>query len=126
MPEARSVDGLTINNEPIGIVPNSFKYKRGKGEINVRSASTGGGGIDIVTTRNAEDNVGMMSFDMYVTPVTENLFNDWKSRIESNVVQAQQLGQNTLTMNQASLSNDPEFEPTADGKVTIEFKGAPF
>ena len=124
--EARSVSGVTVNNEPIGIVPNSLKYKRGKGETNVRSASTGGGGIEIVTTRNAEDNVGMISFDMYVTSINESLFNDWKSSPEGNVVQIQQLGQQTLTMNQSSVANDPQFEATADGIFTVEFKGAPF
>lgn len=122
---ALSVPGVSVNNTPIAIIPNSLKIKLGKGEINVRSASTGNSGVEIVTTENAEDKVSMISFDMFVTPETISSIHNWKSVIGGNVVQAQQLGQNPIAISQASMTNDPDLEASADGKATIEFKGAP-
>ena len=122
---ALSVPGVSVNNIPIGIIPNSLKIKLGKGETNVRSASTGNSGVEIINTENAEDKVAMISFDMFVTDETISNVHNWKSVIGGNVVQAQQLGQAPLTMSQASMTNDPDLEASSDGKATIEFKGAP-
>jgi hypothetical protein len=123
MGQGFSVPGILVNNEPIAIVPNSFKFKLGRGETVVRSASTGGGGTQTIHTQNAEDRVGMFTFEMYVTPDTIESVNTWKSRTAANVVQAVQASQTPLTLTEASMTNDPDFEATSEGKVEIIFSG---
>ena len=61
---ALSVPGITVNNVPIAIVPNSFKYRKGAGETKVRAASTGGGGVNSIHTEDAETKVSYMTFEM--------------------------------------------------------------
>ena len=48
-----SVPSVIVNNETIAIVPNSFSYDGGEGEINVRAASGGGNTIESVHSVNA-------------------------------------------------------------------------
>ena len=120
---ALSVPGLAVNNTPIEIVPNSYKYKGGFGEINVRAASAGGGASRTIHTEDAESKVGMMSWQMYVTSETEELVSNWKQSIGSNFISAQQPGSAPRSMGNASMTNDPDFEANADGTVEIMFSG---
>ncbi len=123
--KALSVPGISVNNSPIGIVPNSFKHKLGKGEVKVRSESTGGGSVRSIHTEDAEDKIGKMSWEMYNTRETQELVADWKSNIGSNFISAQQPGNPPLSGSNMSMVNDPDFEGSADGVVTIEFEGDP-
>lgn len=120
-----SVPQVSVNNDPISIVPNSFKFNPGKGEINVRSASSGGGGASSVHSENAETKIGKMSFDLYVTPENIALIRGWKENIGANFLSATQSGFTPQALSNASMTNEPEFEATADGKVTCEFSGDP-
>lgn len=122
---ALSVPGIVVNNVPIKIVPNSFKFKMGKGEINVRAASSGGGGVESVHTEDAEDKIGMMSWSMYVDEETIKLVAGWKSNIGTNFIAAQQPNTAPLSGSKMSMTNDPDFEASADGVVEIIFKGNP-
>lgn len=121
---ALSTPGISVNNVPISIVPNSFTFKLGKGEINVRAASTGGGATEPVHTENAETKIGMMKWEMYVTTENKQLISSWKDGIGSNFVSAQQAGDAPISMGSASMVNDPDFEASADGTVEVEFQGA--
>jgi hypothetical protein len=118
-----SVPSIFVNNEPISIVPNSFKFKLGKGETNVRAASVGGGASVSIHSENAESQVGEIKFAMYTT--TDNIarVNLWKSNTGANAVQAIQRSQVPISLQNASMTNDPEIEATADGKMEVEFKG---
>ena len=120
-----SVPGIAVNNVPIGIVPNSYKYKLGKGETKVRSASTGGGASQSVHSEDAESKIGMMSWEMYVTDETEELVSQWKPNVGANFISAQQPGTAPRSMGNASMINDPDFEANADGVVEIQFEGDP-
>jgi hypothetical protein len=124
MGTAISVPVITVNNNPIRIVPNSYKFTLGRGEVNVRSGSTGGGSSEPIHTEDAEAKIGMMSWDMYVEAETLQLVEDVKANLGQNVIQAQQSGQKPQTMTLASLTNDPEFEASADGVVSLEFSGS--
>ena len=121
--KALSVPGIAVNNVPIGIVPNSYKYKLGKGETKVRAASSGGGAVETVHTEDAEGKIGMMSWEMYVTEETEELVAGWKQNTGLNFVSAQQPGSAPRSMGTASMTNDPDFEASADGVVEISFEG---
>jgi len=120
-----SVPGISVNNIPISIVPNSYKYKLGKGETTVRAASSGGGAVQSVHTEDAEGKIGMMSFSMYVTEKTEESVSSWKDNVGNNFINAQQPGSAPRNMGNASMTNDPDFEASADGVVEIEFQGDP-
>lgn len=120
-----SVPGISVNNIPIGIVPNSFKFRLGKGETKVRGQSYGGGASSSVHTEDAEKKIGMMGWKMYVTDETIASVATWKELVGANVVTAIQpvtapkIGQNM------SMENDPDFEASADGTVEITFEGDP-
>ena len=122
-----SVPTIIINNNTISIVPNSFKYTGGEGEINVRAASTGGGASTSVHSVNAETLIGGCAFDMYTETTTDAFIADLKARVGSNSVKAIQRNADdtsvTLSWNRQSLVNDVEREASSDGVVSFEFKG---
>lgn len=122
---ALSVPGIAVNNIPIEIVPNSFKFVMGKGETNVRSASAGGGASRSIHTENAETKIGKMSWEMYVTDDNIELISGWKANIGTNFVSAQQPVTNPKSGGSMSMVNDPDFEASADGVVAVEFEGDP-
>ena len=122
---ALSVPGISVNNVPIAIVPDSYKSVLGAGEITVRAASSGGNGVVSIHTENAETKVSKMTWQMYNTGETKRLVQQWKRNIGANAIVAQQSGITPDTMQHGSMKNDPEFEGSADGKVTIEFSGDP-
>jgi hypothetical protein len=122
---ALSVPGIVVNDVPIGIVPNSYTSVRGKGEINVRAESTGGGSSRTVHTEDAETKVGKMKFDMYNTDENKAFFTQWKARIGANAIEASQPGMKPEVGQHMSLKNDPDWEGSADGVVPFEFEGDP-
>lgn len=122
---ALSVPGLTVNNDPIAIVPGTFSFKGGQGETTVRAASTGGGGITTVHTVDAETKIGVMKWEMYVTDDNVTLINTWKKNTAENFISAQQEGTDPYSMSNASMINDPDFKASTDGTVEVEFHGDP-
>lgn len=122
---ALSVPGIIVNDVPIGIVPGSYTSVRGKGSITVRNQSTGGGSAKSIHTENAEDKIGKMKFDVYNTDENKTYFKDWKANIGGNTVIASQTGIKPESGQNMSVVNDPEWEGSPDGVVTIEFEGDP-
>jgi len=120
---ALSVPTVVVNNVPFDIVPNSFEYEAGYGEINVRSASVGGGATVSVHSENAENKIGMCKFQMYVTETARVAIRSWKQLIGANFVSAIQLNNSPIVLSGASMTNNPTFAATADGTVEVEFKG---
>ena len=120
-----SIPGVSVNNLPIGIVPNSLKYTLGKGVTNVRAASTGGGGSTSVHSEDAEEQVGKIKWEMFPTPEELALIRLWKDNTGANVIAATQSGITPLSGTFMSMVNDPEVEATADGKFPVEFEGDP-
>jgi len=122
-----SVPSILVNNDPIAIVPNSFKYDGGEGEINVRSASAGGGLNESVHSVDAEGTIGKCSFDVYLKTDTDAFIADLKEKIGSNSIKALQRNTDgtsvTLSWDSMSLVNMVEREASADGTVSIEFEG---
>ena len=121
--KALSVPSINVNNITYSIVPNSFSYEPGYGEINVRSASAGGGISESIHTEDAETKIGMMKWEMYVTDLSRAAVASWKKLTALNFIAATQTGSAALSLSFASMSNNPTFEATADGKVEVEFRG---
>ena len=132
MAQALSVSSLSMNNETIKIVPNSFIIKAGVGERNTRWASSGGLAGEGVTTINAETLLGDFKFDLFSTQDNIAKVQEWASRVDNNSLSAShsilENGQRkyvTLTFDHAVMQNDPDIELTSDGKISLEWKSDP-
>lgn len=124
-----SVPSVIVNNETIAIVPNSFTYDGGEGEINVRAASGGGNNIESVHSVNAENKIGSCKFDVYLTPDMDSKVRSWKNQVGQNNIQFVQRisggGNVTRSFSRMSLINPVERNASSDGVVSLEFKGDP-
>lgn len=125
-----SVPAVSINNELIKIVPNTFSYDGGEGEINVRAASGGGRNSESVHSANAETFIGKVMFEMFLTPDLDGKIATWKENIGNNSIQVVQrpLGGGdavTLSFDGMSIMNAVERTASADGTVSLEWSGEP-
>lgn len=128
MSQSLSNPAVRINDVTVAIVPNTFNPTLGGGEINVRAATAGGNSIDTVHTSNAETKISTWMFEIYSTPDNIKSIQEWQRNIGVNTVAAvETLGDGSslsLSLTSASLVNDPELNLTADGTISLEFKGA--
>lgn len=124
-----SVPSVIINNDTISIVPNSFTYDGGEGEINVRAASGGGNTIESVHSVNAEGKIGKCTFDVFLTPDIDAKVRTWKNNVGQNAIQVVQRlsggGSFTRSFSRMSLMNMVERQASSDGVVSLEFAGDP-
>lgn len=122
-----SVPTVIVNNETLAIVPNSFTYDGGEGEINVRAASAGGGNTTSVHSQNAETQIGKCKFDIFLTPGVDQYIAQWKENIGSNSIQVIQRAPGgdsvTLSFDNMSLMNAVERNASADGVTSLEWSG---
>ena len=121
-----SVPAIRINNDLIAIVPNSFKYKSGDGDIKVRAGSTGGGGAKAVHSQDAETMFSTVVFRVFPTINNIEIMRIWKSGIAANTIDVLQEGETkdlTLAFKNMSLTNDPDIEGGADTDVEMMFAG---
>lgn len=119
---------VTVNNEPLAIIPNSLKYTEGKGEQTIRAASAGGGEVEQIYANNVESNFSMVSFDMPATVENIGRALDWKVNRNLNVVTiagSTPEGTVTRTFTQAAILNDYEVPLGSETNVTIDFKANP-
>lgn len=122
-----STPTVIVNYENYAIVPNSFMYDGGEGEITVRAASSGGGGSYSVHSQNAETLIGKCKFDVFLVPGTDPDIAEWKENVGANVIQVIQRvpsGESvTLSFDHMSLVNAVERAASADGVTSLEFEG---
>lgn len=119
---------VEIDDEALTVEGGSLTIKEGQGEATVKAA-TRGGRVVIVTSEDVTTKVGMVKFDMPASIASLDLARDIKARGAGRVVRVSGLdGQgNRLgrTMTQAIMTNDPEKAIQNEGKLTLEFSGAP-
>jgi len=120
--EQISDPSVVVNDITVNVVPNSVSYKSGKGEQSVKVQSAGNGLVSVVTSTNVETKKGMIKFSVYSTEQAIALKELWQSNGGGNVIE---LGSVNLTMSQGTMVNDPEITLSDDGKVELEFQGAP-
>ncbi len=115
---------LVVNNEAVGIVPNSLKYTEGFGEQQVRPVSIGGGKTEQVFARNLETNFSKVMFELHTTPENVALARRWKANGNANVISIAgetSDGKNvTRTFNRAAIVNDYEVQIGSDTNIAIE------
>lgn len=116
---------VTINNGLVMIKPNSFKYVAGKGEIKVRALTGGGGSVQSIHTEDVATKVSKFMFEIAVTDANRTAASNWKDNIGANVCLATQSGMKPVVGTNMSMTNDPEWDASADGWCKIEFSGDP-
>lgn len=127
MPEIKlSVPSIRVNNNVIGIVPNTFSYKAGDGEVKVTAASTGGGNAVSVHGQDAETMFSTLKFSVYPTISNISLIRDWKAAVAGNTLDAMQKGSPKdfgIAFKGLSVTNDPDINAGADTVIDIEMAG---
>ncbi len=126
MPEQLSDLTVIVNNEVVGVEPNSVKWKDGLGESKVRTMSVGGGKTEQVFAQDLESHIGEVTFELAVTIDHAKLVRGWKIKRNTNVVQLigkNPDGQIQKTFTQSALTSEPEFEAAAESTVECVFMG---
>jgi len=115
---------ITVNNEPVAIKPNSFKFKPGVGDRNVRQKMSGNNIASVVTT-DIETSKAMCSFTLLMEGDTVEKVVQWQDNVDANVVigQDSETGR-TYTFVRAIIVTDPEFATGVDGEVEVEFESS--
>ena len=117
---------LEVNDEVIAYLSNSLAYNRGGGEVNIVAQTVGGGGIEAVSTTDAETRLGMVKFSMRSTVKSDQLLSAWQNKIAANVVRISDKSTGiSFVLTGSSVINNPDLETGADGAVEVEFKGTP-
>jgi hypothetical protein len=114
---------IEVNDDTIAIVPNSFSYKPGKGDKGVKAQSSGGDGIEVVITENAETKKSMVKFKLYNTSRNLQLVKDWSAQF-SNTIRASE-GDISESFRDMVITAEPERMIGAEGELEIEWEGAP-
>lgn len=112
---------VTVNDITVNVVPNSVKYKSGKGEKNIKVQSAGNGNISTVTSTDITTAKGMVSFEVQSTVQSILLKEQWQGVSGGNVIELDSVN---LTMPNSTMTNDPEINLTDDGTIEIVFEGS--
>lgn len=116
---------LIVNDEAVGIVPNTLAYTEGEGEQSVRAMSIGGGKVEQVYSRDLSTSISMLKFSLPVTIENIKLARKWKTNQNQNVAQIAGStvdGDITRTFTQAAVVNDYEVPIGSETDIEIEIK----
>lgn len=117
---------VDVNNDSVGIVPNSLAFTEGLGEQKILAVSEGGGRVSQVFANDLESNFGMVKFELRATAPNIELARSWKAKGNSNVViiAGEDLDGNDFvrTYTQASVVGNYEVGIATEGTIAIEFQ----
>lgn len=119
---------VEVDDEAITVEANTIVLVEGQGESTVKAASRGGRPV-MVISEDISGKVGMVKFEMPASVASNNLAREFKSRGAGRVVRVSgtdaagnRLGR---VLTQGVMTNDPEKAIQSEGKIPIEFSGAP-
>ena len=119
---------IEVDDEAVTVEGNTIVIVEGNGESTTKAA-TRGGRVVIVISEDITTKVGMVKFEMPASIASMNLSRDFKARGAGRVVRVSgtdaagnRLGR---TLTQGIMTNDPEKAIQNEGKIPIEFSGAP-
>lgn len=124
-----SKPSIKVNNNAIAVKPNSVKFTEGYGETTVETASLGGDEVEIVVSENAEDQKGMVTFDLPSTIKNINAAKGWKRNIGGNVVELSGVNKTTgeklsRVFRKQSITNNYEPALASGGSFSTVWEGA--
>ena len=114
---------LNINNENIAYKPNTLKFVDGTNpERTVSNLTSGGLSRTKLVSVDATTLVDKVTFDLEVSQEAFDKVVEWQELSEGAGVPIR-ISQGTVVVsfNSMVISNQPEFDASADGSVTIEF-----
>ncbi len=119
---------IEVDDEPMTVEGNTIAFVEGQGTSSVTAASRGGKPV-VVISEDITTKVGSIKFEMPASVSSNNLARDIKARGAGRVVRVSgtdadgnRLGR---TMTQGIMTNDPEKAIQNEGKIPMEFMGAP-
>lgn len=115
---------VIVNNEVVGVIPNSVEFDEGRGEQKIRAVSVGDGKTEQVHASDLETNLGGVKFSLPTTIENIALALGWKTNKNRNVVQlAGQTddGDFTRTFTQAALTANYKVPIGTEADIEIEF-----
>ena len=119
---------IEVDDETISVEGNTIVIVEGQGEATVKAASNGGRPIMVIST-DITTKVGQIKFEMPASVSSMNLARDIKARGAGRVVRVTGLDPagNRLgrVLAQGIMTNDPDKAIQNEGKIPIEFMGAP-
>ena len=119
---------IEVDDETVSVEGNTIVIVEGQGETTVKAASKGGVPV-VVSSQDITTKIGMVKFEMPASVESMNLSRDFKARGAGRVVRVSgtdaagnRLGR---TLTQGVMTNDPDKAIQSEGKIPIEFSGAP-
>lgn len=119
---------VEVDDEAITVEGNTIVIVEGLGETSTRAASRGGRPV-IVHSEDITTQIGKIKFEMPASVASMNLARDFRVagagrvvRVSGTDAQGNRLGR---TLTQGIMTNDPEKAIQNEGKVPVEFSGAP-
>jgi len=119
---------VEVDDETVTVEGNTVVLVEGQGTTTTRGASNGGT-VVAVHSEDITTKVGMVKFEMPASINSMNVSRDFKARGPGRVVRVSgtdaagnRLGR---VLTQGVMSNDPEKAIQNEGKIPVEFAGAP-
>ena len=121
MAQALLNPNIVINGETILYKANSFSYKDGFGERNVRSQTAGPGAIVNIVTEDIETQRGMCKFTLISTEENVERLRQWQSNLDNNAITASQ-GGFSRAFNNAIIISDSDVTGGVDAEFEVSFE----
>lgn len=129
MSETILVDAsVEVDDEPVTISGDSIVFVEGLGEKSVTAASKGGKSV-VIISEDISTKIGQVKFEMPATIESINSSREFATkgagrvvRISGTTPDGTRMGR---TLTQAIMTTDPEKQIQNDGKISVEFMGAP-
>ena len=119
---------VEVDDETITLEGNTLVLIEGQGTSSVKAA-TNGGSIVPVVSEDVTTKVGQVKFEMPASVASINLARDFKALGAGRVVRVSGIDRagNRLgrTLTRGIMVNDPEKAIQNEGKIPVEFMGAP-
>jgi hypothetical protein len=119
---------VEVDDETVTLEGGTLVIVEGQGTVSTKAATRGGRTV-VVHSEDLTTKIGMIKFEMPASVASLNLARDFKAlgagrvvRVSGSDAQGNRLGR---TLTQGIMSNDPEKAIQNEGKVPIEFSGAP-
>lgn len=119
---------VEVDDNAILLEGNTLVFVEGLGESATKGATQGGRPV-VVHSQDITTRIGMVKFEMPGTVESLNITRDWAALGAGRVVRVSgtdpagnRLGR---TLTGGIMSNDPEKAIQSEGKVPVEFSGAP-
>ena len=117
---------ITVNNDAVGIVPDSLQFNEGLGEQRVLPVSDGGGAVSQVFANDLTTNFAEVQFSIRTTAQNIKNARQWKTMGNGNVVTiaGEDADGNDFirTFTQAALTENYNVMIQAEGTIDLVFK----